>query len=226
MRLPVSVEEVWWEELFSVLKHLVIPLHVDVVDVMLSPVLMNTRLVRRASASPISARSVDVPVQRAGMLVIKSIIILGIGIACSKNVEWWAMRYSTGFLTMNMSDWIATRVHISLAPSRMNESWLCSGGDEVLARSRCICVKAVPALVSWGRGRLAHRSFMMLGVLRIAFITEMAQHAAPVWLIIPTPAVCLGFVAANGMGFMSRRLIRRFDLSDCWLSEKTIAWPV
>ena len=85
-----------------------------------------------------------------------------------------------GFLTMNMSAWIATRVHVSLTPPLMNESWLCSGGDEVLARSRCICVKAVPALVSWGRGRLAHKSLMMLGVLRIALITEMAQHAAPV----------------------------------------------
>ena len=88
MRLPDPVEEVWWEELFSVLKHLVVPLHVEVLDVVFSPVLMNTRLVRRASASPISDRSVDVPVQRAGMLKIKSIIILGIGIACSKKVEW------------------------------------------------------------------------------------------------------------------------------------------
>ena len=74
------------------------------------------------------------------------------------------MRYSSGFLTMNMSAWIATRVHVSLTPSLMNESWLCSGGDKVLARSLCICVRAFPALVSWGRGRLAQRSFMMLGL--------------------------------------------------------------
>ena len=104
------------------LKHLVIPLHVDVVDVVFSPMLTKTRLVRRASASPISAKSVEAPEQRAGIPMIKSIIILGMGIACSKNVEWWAMRYSTGVLTINMSDWIATRVHISLVPSRMTES--------------------------------------------------------------------------------------------------------
>ena len=67
---------------------------------------------------------------------------------------------------------------------------------------------------------------MVLGVLRIAFITEMAQHAAPVWLIIPTPTVCFGLVEASTMGFLSRELIRSFDLLDCWLSEKTIAWPV